>query len=254
MDAIFQTIAPSFVVFAVGFALFGGFIKGIVGFALPTVLISGLSLFLSPELALAGLLLPTVVTNGWQALRQGARAAWASVQRFRVFLSVGLVFMLVSAQLFSILPETVLFLFLGVAITGFAAMQLAGITFKLDKPSRRIEAGVGAFTGFIGGMSGIWGPPTVAYLTAINTQKSEHMRIQGVIYGLGALALVFAHIGSGVLTLQTLPFSAALVPPCLLGMWLGGKVHDRIDQEAFKRAILAVLIIAGLNLIRRGLV
>jgi uncharacterized membrane protein YfcA len=36
-------------------------------------------------------------------------------------------------------------------------------------------------------------------------------------------------------------------------MWLGNKVHDRIDQQAFRRAILAVLIVAGLNLIRRGL-
>jgi uncharacterized membrane protein YfcA len=253
MSSIFQILDPSLVAFALAVSLFGGFIKGIVGFALPTVLISGLSLFLTPELALVGLLLPTVATNGWQALRQGVPAAMASVRRFRVFLGVGLVFMLASAQLLRVLPDNVLFLMLGIAITGFAAMQLLGVTFKLTAPSGRIEAAVGAFTGFIGGMSGIWGPPTVSYLTAINTEKSEHMRVQGVIYGLGAVALVFAHIGSGILTWNTLPLSIALVPPCLVGMWLGNKVHDRIDQQAFRRAILAVLIVAGLNLIRRGL-
>ena len=252
MDAVFQIIDPVLLILALGIALFAGFIKGIVGFALPTVLISGLSLFLTPELALAGLLLSTVATNGWQALRQGVPAALSAVRRFRVFLGAGLVFMLVSSQLFTVLSDDILYLLLGIAITGFAAMQLAGVTFRSNAQNPKVEAAVGAFTGFIGGMSGMWGAPTVSYLTAINTEKSEHMRIQGVIYGLGALALVLAHIGSGVLTYQTLPFSIALVAPCLIGMWLGGKVHDRIDQQAFRRAILAVLILAGLNLIRRG--
>ena len=35
-------------------------------------------------------------------------------------------------------------------------------------------------------------------------------------------------------------------------MWAGGAVHDRIDQTTFRRATLVVLLIAGLNLIRRG--
>ena len=129
MSSVFQILDPSVVAFALAVSLFGGFIKGIVGFALPTVLISGLSLFLTPELALVGLLLPTVATNGWQALRQGVPAAVSSVRRFRVFLGVGLVFMLASAQLLRVLPDNVLFLMLGIAITGFAAMQLLGVTF-----------------------------------------------------------------------------------------------------------------------------
>jgi hypothetical protein len=36
-------------------------------------------------------------------------------------------------------------------------------------------------------------------------------------------------------------------------MWLGGRVMDRIDQAVFRRATLLVLLLAGLNLIRRAL-
>ena len=39
----------------------------------------------------------------------------------------------------------------------------------------------------------------------------------------------------------------------MAGLFLGFKVQDRMDQALFRKATLAVLVIAGLNLIRRGL-
>ena len=90
-------------------------------------------------------------------------------------------------------------------------------------------------------------------LMARETEKGEQMRVQGVIYGLGALALTAAHLGSGLLNAATAPFSLALVVPAILGLWLGFRLHDRIDQPAFRKATLAVLLLAGLNLVRRGL-
>lgn len=254
MASLFPFLTPIELVLAFAIAAGAGMVKGLVGFAMPMITISGLSMFLAPEFALAGLILPTVVTNGIQALRQGPKAAWASVRRFGVFLGVGLVFLLASAQLVRLLSESTLLLLIGLPVTLFCLMQIVGIRFTLSAPSKRIEALVGAVAGFIGGMSGIWGPPTVAYLTALNTPKAEQMRIQGVIYGLGAVALLGAHVQSGVLRAETLPFSLALVLPAVSGMWLGGLLHDRVDQAVFRRATLIVLLLAGLALVRRGLV
>ncbi len=254
MNSAFSLLSPTDLAVAISIAGLAGLIKGLVGFAMPMILISGLGIFLSPELALAGLILPTLATNGMQALRQGLGAAWESVCRFRVFLLIGCVFLLFSAQLVRVLPTSYLLLMLGVPITGFALMQLLGVRFSLKEPSARIEAFVGAFAGFVGGMSGVWGPPTVAYLTALNTPKADQMRVQGVIYGLGAVALLVAHVGSGVMRAETAPFSMLLLVPAVLGMWIGGQFQDRIEQTTFRRATLAVLLIAGLNLVRRGLI
>jgi hypothetical protein len=254
MASLFPFLTPIELILAFAIAAGAGLVKGLVGFAMPMITISGLSMFLAPEIALAGLILPTVVTNGIQALRQGPKAAWASVRRFGVFLGVGLVFLLASAQLVRLLSESTLLLLIGLPVTLFCLMQIVGVRFSLSAPSNRIEALVGAVAGFIGGMSGIWGPPTVAYLTALNTPKAEQMRIQGVIYGLGAVALLGAHVQSGVLRAETVPFSLALVLPAVSGMWLGGMLHDRVDQAVFRRATLIVLLLAGLALVRRGLV
>ncbi len=64
--------------------------------------------------------------------------------------------------------------------------------------------------------------------------------------------LVFAHSVSGILTPPTALFSASLLLPALAGLYVGSLVRENIDQRRFKLATLAVLLIAGLNLVRRA--
>ena len=79
------------------------------------------------------------------------------------------------------------------------------------------------------------------------------MRVQGVVFLMGAVVLTFAHLGSGVLNAQTLPLSAVLVVPGVVGMIVGLRVHDRLDVAQFRRWTLVLLVFSGLNLVRRGL-
>lgn len=254
MDIFLTLLTPTQLGLAVAIALLAGFVKGVVGFAMPMIFVSGLSSFLAPELALAMLMLPTLATNGIQALRQGPRAAWESITRFKVYMIVGGVVLILSAQLVNVLPMQVMLLIIGVPVTAFALMQIVGWTLRMSGQSTTFEVIIGVVAGFLGGLSGIWGPPTVMYLTALGTQKHDQMRAQGVIYGLGAVSLVGAHIGSGVLNAATWPLSAAMIVPSLIGMFCGRQIMDRIDQVVFRRATLFVLLVAGLNLMRRALV
>ncbi len=254
MEQVFGGIDPFFIGIALMATVVGGFVKGAVGFAMPMVMISVMGSFMPPEIALAALIVPTVVSNVWQALRGGLGAALGSVKKFRLYIVVVLICIALSAQLVRVLPASVMFLILGVPITLFAVVQLVGWRPTIPpEHRRRAEVVIGSIAGLIGGISGVWGPPTVAYLTAIDTPKRDHMRVQGVVYASGAVVLMLAHLRSGVLNAQTMPLSVALVVPALIGMVVGYWAHDRLDQEKFRKATLAVLVIAGLNLVRRGL-
>lgn len=255
MDQIFGEIGPLFFGVALAVTVFAGFVKGAVGFAMPMIMISALGSFMSPELALAALIVPTLLANVFQSARGGLGAAWAAVLRFRFYIGIVLICIAVSAQLVRFLPTSVMLLIVGAPITLFALMQLLGWRLTIRTEHRlRAEVMIASFAGLVGGVSGVWGPPTVAYLTALDTPKADHMRTQGVVYASGAVVLFLAHLRSGVLNSQTLPLSLALVVPALFGMVIGFWAHDRLDQEKFRKATLAVLVIAGLNLVRRGLV
>ena len=250
MDFILYTVPPSLWAYAFLISICAGLVKGIVGFALPMVFISGLSLILPPEMALAGLILPTLVTNGVQALAQGPKAALVSTRPFSVFLVSGLVLLLASAQLVLKIPREVFLGGIGIMVVSFSLLQLSGYRFQVRRENKVVAFLVGSMTGFVGGLSGVWGPPTVAYLTAMNTKKEDQLRVQGVVYGLGAVALLFAHIASGILTWSTLQLSAVLVLPAMAGLWIGRRFQKYIDQALFSKATLAVLVVAGLNLLR----
>lgn len=252
METILSLLTPTQIGLALAITLVAGVVKGMVGFAMPLVMISGLTAFVSPEIALAGLILPTLVGNIMQALRQGHAAAWASIRKFRAFLIAGGITMIICAQMVRIVPEQILWLLIGVPIVVFATIQLVGVRYRLSRQRPVVDAAVGGLAGIMGAFSGVWGPPTVLYLTALDTPKYDQIRIQGVIYGLGSAALLGAHVGSGVLRAETWPFAVMLVVPAMLGIWLGSRVMDRINQQMFRRLTLFVLLLAGVNLIRRA--
>ncbi|WP_434614960.1 sulfite exporter TauE/SafE family protein [Tabrizicola sp. M-4] len=239
---------------AMAVTLFAGFVKGAVGFAMPLIMVSAFNGFLPPEMAVAGLILPTLVTNLLQATRQGMAAAIGSVVAYRRFLIGTVVFIVVSAPFLTVIPRVAYLLLLGVPVTAFAAAQLAGVPLALPLRHRaRAEWGLGIVGGLIGGVSGIWGPPLLVYLLSVGAEKAETVRVQGVVFLIGAVALLVAHLRTGVADAESLLFSAALVVPALLGMVVGYRVQDRLDQARFRRLTQALLVLTGLNLVRQAL-
>lgn len=244
----------SILLIAVAITVFASIVKGAVGFAMPMIMISGLASFLPADQALAALILPTLASNLAQALRQGWAAALATAKEYwRLLITLCLV-ILAAAQLVPVLPQAVLLITLGVSIVAFAISQLAGWQLRFPAKRRgRAEVVTGVVGGFFGGISGVWGPPTIALLISLDVDKRENVRVQGVVYLIGSAMLLVGHLGSGIINRETLPLSIFLVFPAIIGLYAGFAVHDRLDAVRFRRWTLIVLAITGLNLIRRAL-
>lgn len=238
---------------AIVISVFAGVVKGALGFAMPMVMISGFSSVMPVELALAGLALPTLVTNFSQAFRQGSAAAFASVRVYWRMLTALVVLLLFSAQMLVFLPHTVLLAILGGPIVAFAALQLMNIPLRVRVDRRRRAEWIsGAVGGLYGGVSGVWGPPVMMYLISVDTGKRDMVRVLGVVFLVGAIALIAGHSASGVLNAQSVWFSAAMVVPGMIGLWLGYFIQDRLNADRFRRWTLIMLVVTGLNLLRQA--
>ena len=247
-------LSPALFWAAVAVTLGAGFVKGAVGFAMPMLMISAFSSFLPPEVALAGLILPTLATNLAQALRQGLRAALASARAYWRFLAAMGVFIALSAQVVRDMPQAAFLALLGAPITAYAALQLAGRSLAIPLTHRtRAEWGLGVVGGLYGGVSGVWGPPLIVYLMSAGIARAEMLRIQGVVFLAGSVILLGAHLRSGVMTASSAAFSATLVVPAFVGMLAGVRAGDRLDQARFRRWTQVLLVLTGLNLMRRAL-
>lgn len=254
VDFISGGLAPWAFWLAVGITLGAGFVKGVSGFAMPMLMISSLVTFLPPTIALAILIMPTFLTNMTQALRQGPRAAWETAWKYRRLIGVMSILLPISAQFVHVLPERLMMALLGVPVIAFAGVQLAGRSMALRLEARnRAEYLAGAVSGFYGGISGVWGPPLLVYLLSVGVEKTESVRVQGVIYFIGSVILVAAHLKSGVLNAQTVPLSMAMMVPAMLGMAAGFALHDRLDAARFRQWTLVLLLLTGANLLRQSI-
>ncbi|WP_095587371.1 sulfite exporter TauE/SafE family protein [Actibacterium ureilyticum] len=241
-------------ILAFAIALLAGLVKGVVGFALPLILVSGLGSIMDPKLALAGIIAPVLLSNLLQTLRKGAAVAVLAARDFWRYLLIVCIAILIAAQGVALVSSQVFYLILGVPVVGLTLLQLAGWRLNVAPHNRkRAEWVVGLVSGIFGGLAGTWGPTTVLYLMAIDTPRDRQMVVQGVIYGVGSLALFLGHLQSGILNSATAPFSVALIVPSLLGMAIGFRLQDRLDHTRFRKVTLAVLLLAGVNLIRKGL-
>jgi uncharacterized membrane protein YfcA len=239
---------------ALAVTLFAGFVKGAVGFAMPLILVSAFAMFLPQELALAGLILPTLITNLSQAFRQGVGPAVQTARTYRRFLIATVICIAISAPFADAIPRVAYLLMLGVPITIFAGLQLMGRSLAIQLHHRdRAEWLLGVIGGLYGGISGIWGPPLLVFLLSTGADKLQMIRGQGVVFLIGAVALLASHLGTGLANAQTLAFSAALCVPALVGLYAGYWVQDRLDQQRFRRWTQGLLVLTGLNMVRLAL-
>ncbi|MFP7571614.1 sulfite exporter TauE/SafE family protein [Marivita sp. S2033] len=232
--------------------LLAGTIKGLVGIGLPAASISLLTLVMEPRLAIALVLGPMVVSNGWQVWQMGEIGR--ALREYWLFALVlaGTIFATVIWA--ADVSDRVIFLATGLSIVLFS---LVNLRFEVPAISPRFDAlaqGVfGAISGVLGGLSGIWGAPLVIYLTARRVLKDEFVRVTGFLIFLGSLPLVAGYIREGLLTPELAGVSAFLVLPTLIGFTLGARVRRRMTNEGFRKVLLYVFLVLGLNLLRRGL-
>lgn len=246
-------LAPPELALAALVAAGAGFVKGAVGFGMPMLMISGLASFLAPDTALGALILPTLVTNAVQAFRHGPAAAFGTARRFRLYIAILLCTIFVTALWVPNLPRPLMLGLVGTLILLFVASQLAGLSLRRPPGPVPLAVGLGLAGGVSGGLAGVWGPPTVAYLLALNVPKVEMIRAQGVIYSVGSVVLLAGHVRSGVFSGEVVWLSALLVVPVLVAMSLGLRAQNRLDARRFRLATLLVLGLAGANLLRRAL-
>jgi len=242
-------ISLIFALFAV--FLLAGVVKGSSGLGLPTTALGLATLFLAPRTAIAVLMLPLLLTNAWQLYRAGdVRAA---AKRYLPFIIAMVVFVWLTVQISARVDDQVLLAFLGISILSFVVINAT--KFAPHIPSRfdrlaQIIAGVVA--GIFGGFTSVWAPPLAIYLTARDVKKEEFVRASGLIFFLGSVPLVLGYIKQGYLTADLSLISAMMLIPTFAGFWIGERLRGKMSEQAFRKLVLFIFFLMGLNLLRRA--
>lgn len=232
--------------------LLGGLIKGTIGIGLPVFSVSVLGGFIDPHFLLALMVVPVVATNVWQSVSAGG--GWRmSLLRFWPLILTFVVGTWAGAQVMARADTSVLLGLLGAVVIVFSITSYARPHLQIP---RRHELWCGSVAGAAGGiMNGLTtvnGPPLVMYLVALGLKKDEFVGAYGLIAVCGSIPLAVSYAAVGVLGLHEAMWSTLALIPVFGGVALGQILRRHIDPMLFRRVLLAVLLILGLNLVRRA--
>ena len=238
-----------FIIILIGFI--AGIVKGIVGFALPMILITGLSIFIPIEQALASLILPTIITNFIQSFTVSKSSFFSTIITHKTFLFFSSIFLILSSQFYLVLSTELIMGFIGITLFAYTYSQILGFQLKF-KNNSFLTIITGSINGVLGGIAGIWGPLTVSYLISLKITKNEQIKVQGIMYSLVSIFLLLGHLYSGIFNKYTFSLSLSLVPLCIIGLFIGSIIRNKIKQTTFKNFTLVMILLASINLIRKA--
>ena len=231
----------------------GGLTKGFGGSGLPTVSVAVMAIVIDAPTAVALMPVPLLVANARQAFRGGYfRGAIRRFWPLLLCLPVGTLF---GVRLLTGMDPLTVTGLVGVIVVAFAILSQFRFEWRLSpRRDRQLQPFVGLSAGLIGGISSIFAPPIVMHMLALRLPKDEFVGTVGLAYLVGLVPMALALAGFGRLGQTELIWGVAALVPVFAGMFLGEWLRGHVSETLFRRALLILLLLSGLNLIRQAIV
>ena len=230
---------------AVAFAFcIAGFVKGMVGLGLPTVSLGLLSLFVDLPTAMALLVMPSLVTNIWQAIVGSDFARL--FRRLWLFLLLAVTMVHVGSELFTMVETAILERALGALLLLYALFALIGKTFQLSPMQEKVSGPIcGAVNGMLTGLTGTLFVPGVMFLQAIGLSRDALVQAMGMLFAASTASLGLALYWHGLMPFDVGILSFAALLPALFGMGVGRAFRGHLSHDLFRRLFLIAIGLLG---------
>lgn len=228
-----------------------GVVKGAIGFGFPLVATPLIASVLDARSAVVILSLASLFGNVGIALRGGGNRA--TFWRLAPTLGGLVVGTMIGALLLASIDAKQLGLIVGGCTLLFATVS--GLKPDLAVPAhleRYLALPMGLLGGLLGGSTSIFAPAIASYLHALHLGKREFIFFVTLLYLVGGVVQVASYARLGLYDVRLLLIILATCVPNAVGLVIGVRLQDRIDPVRFRRLVLLVLFVTGLNLIVRN--
>jgi uncharacterized membrane protein YfcA len=229
-----------------------GFVKGMIGLGLPTVAMGLLALVMTPAQAAALLVVPSFLTNVWQAmgpeLTPLVRRLWPMLLGICAGVWAG-------GGLLTAAGGARASIGLGAVLALYGVLGLTSVEFSV--PARLepwLSPLIGVITGIVTAATGVYMIPSAPYLQAIGLKTDGLVQALGLSFTVATVALATTLMHDGALQISIAGASVAALAPALLGMVLGQWMRARGRSETFRICFFAGSLLLGAHLALRGLI
>jgi len=225
----------------------GGLTTGVAGFAMGLV-VSGIWLHILTPIQTAVLIAGYgLLTQSYGIWKLRHALSWRKVAPFIIGGAVGVP---IGAMLLtSYANPAYLRTGVGFLLVLYSGYNLARPAFKPVASVVSIDVGVGILNGLLGGLTGLTGI-IVAIWCQLRGWPKDVQRTVFQPVNLAALVMSTVLLSiAGAITAATIKLYLLGLPLMLAGLWCGFKLYGKLDDAAFRKVILLLLLASGLSLI-----
>jgi hypothetical protein len=227
-------------------AFVGGFASGVAGFAMGFI-VSGVWLhFLTPVQTTALIVGYGLLTQAYGVWKVRHALVWKTIAPFIIG---GIVGVPIGTMLLTYLDPAYLRSGVGLLLIIFGAYGLVQPKLRPVPGNTAIDTGIGFANGILAGLTGLPGF-IITIWCQLRGWKKDYQRavFQPVLLAAMAANVVSLAV-AGAISSDILHLYVIGLPAMLAGLWLGFKLYGKLDDTAFRKVILVLLLLAGLGLI-----
>ena len=242
--------APLFLFLYLASTFLAGLTSGFAGFAAGLV-VSGVWLqILTPQQTAVLIACYGVVTQSYAVWK--LRHAF-SFDRVIPFIAGGVIGVPLGTMLVGITNPTIVKLIFGVLLISYSSYGLCRPALRpVHSNNTAIDSGIGVLNGMLGGLTGLGGIIVTIWVQLRDWPKDIQRSVfQPVIFTTMALT-VLSNAVNGALTFEIGKLFLLGLPVLAAGLWVGLSLYGRLDDAAFRKAILALLFVSGASLLIHG--
>jgi uncharacterized protein len=227
-------------------AFVGGFASGLAGFAMGFV-VSGIWLYILTPIQTTTLIVGYgLLTQGYGVWKLRHALAW---HKLAPFAAGGVIGVPIGTLLLTYFNPAYLRSGVGALLVIYGTWGLVQPALKPVPDKISADAGIGFANGVLAGMTGLPGFIITVWCQLRGWSKD----LQRAVFQPVMLATITVNLVSlgiaGAITIATLHLFLLGLPAMVAGIWLGFRLYGRLDDAAFRKIILVLLVISGLGLI-----
>jgi hypothetical protein len=224
------------------------FVKGLTGFGNTLVMGSFFSFVVSNRLTTPVDLILGIPTNIYIAWKERKNISLKIVIPLSLMLLAGII---PGTFLLKVGNDWLLKSMLGVVVMGIALEMLtrkpnntANLTVTQKRWHKVFLLFIGILSGVLAGLYGI-GALLVAYISRTTDNKNQFRANICCVFLVDNVFRFFLYLYTGILNLQVLFYALLLSPAVFIGMKLGLKANNNMNETTVKNAIIIMLMISG---------
>lgn len=227
-------------------AFIGGFASGLAGFAMGFV-VSGIWLHVLTPIQTTTLIVGYgLLTQGYGVWKLRRALTWHHIAPFIIGGTIGVP---IGTMLLTYINPAYLRSGVGVLLVIYGAYGLMQPKLKPVPDSVPADTGIGFLNGILAGLTGLPGFIITVWCQLRGWTKD----VQRAVFQPVLLAAIVVNIISlgiaGAITADTLRLYLLGLPAMIAGLWVGFRLYGKLDDAAFRKVILVLLLLSGFALI-----